>query len=51
VPVQCGWDASGLPSRMSHPVEWHEYPIGHELCADETAVVSRWIRERVTAGL
>jgi len=51
VPVQLGRDASGLLSRMAHPVEWHEYPMGHEICAEEIAVMSRWIQEHLTAAL
>ncbi len=52
VPVRLGRDASALLSRMGHRVEWHEYPaMGHEICAEEISVMSRWIRERMAAGL
>ena len=52
VRVQLGREASGLLSRMAHPVEWHEYPtMGHEICAEEISVVSRWILERMSVAL
>ena len=52
VPVQLGRDASALLSRMKHRVEWHEYPaMGHEICAAEVSVMSRWILERMAADL
>lgn len=28
-------------------VEWHEYPMQHEVCAEEIAVVGRWLRRRL----
>lgn len=27
-----------------YEVEWHAYPMGHEVCMDEIAVLSRWLR-------
>jgi phospholipase/carboxylesterase len=28
------------------PVEWHEFPMGHEVCPEEIEVVRRWLAER-----
>jgi len=28
-------------------VQWHEYPMAHEICAEEIADVSRWLRDRL----
>jgi phospholipase/carboxylesterase len=30
--------------------EWHEYPMQHEVCAEEIAVIAGWLRERLAAG-
>jgi len=27
-----------------YPVEWHEYPMENEVCAEELAVIGRWLR-------
>lgn len=26
------------------PLEWHDYPMGHEVCPEEIAVIARWLR-------
>jgi phospholipase/carboxylesterase len=28
---------------MGHPVEWHEYPMPHSVCAPEIADLNRWL--------
>lgn len=32
---------------QGYPVEWHEYPMQHEVCAEEIAVVGRWLRTQL----
>jgi phospholipase/carboxylesterase len=34
---------------LGHPVEWHEYPMAHSLCAAEIADLDRWLL-RVLGG-
>jgi len=34
---------------LGHPVEWHEYPMPHSVCADEIAALERWLL-RVLGG-
>lgn len=51
VPVAVGRQAGGFLEGMGHPLEWHEYPMDHEICAEEVAVVSRWLRARLPARL
>lgn len=29
---------------LGHPVEWHEYPMPHSVCAAEIADLDRWLR-------
>ena len=26
-------------------VQWHEYPMGHELCLEEVQALSAWLRQ------
>jgi phospholipase/carboxylesterase len=33
-----------------YTVEWHEYPMQHEVCSEEIAVIGRWLRERLAAN-
>ena len=28
---------------LGHPVEWHEYPMPHSVCAEEIADLERWL--------
>lgn len=28
---------------LGHPVEWHEYAMGHSVCAEEIADLQRWL--------
>jgi phospholipase/carboxylesterase len=34
---------------LGHPVEWHEYPMPHSVCAAEIADLERWLL-RVLGG-
>ena len=29
---------------LGHPVEWHEYPMPHSVCAEEIEDLGRWLR-------
>ncbi len=49
VPVSAG-RASAAAWRASAPqadVQWHEFPIGHEVSPDEIAIVGAWLRARL----
>ncbi|MEO6269429.1 MAG: dienelactone hydrolase family protein, partial [Lautropia sp.] len=28
---------------LGHPLEWHEYPMQHSVCAEEIADLNRWL--------
>ncbi|MFT3954109.1 MAG: carboxylesterase [Piscinibacter sp.] len=34
---------------LGHPLEWHEYPMGHSVCPEEIADLNRWLVDRLTA--
>ena len=47
VHVTLGREARDGLAALRYPVEWHEYPMQHEVCAAEIAEVGRWLRERL----
>jgi phospholipase/carboxylesterase len=34
---------------LGHPVEWHEYPMPHSVCAEEIADLNRWLLKTLAA--
>jgi len=42
-----GTGARDALKAQGYPVEWHEYPMQHEVCAEELAEIGRWLRERL----
>jgi phospholipase/carboxylesterase len=32
------------------PADWHEFPMGHEVCPEEIQVIRRWLGERFPVG-
>lgn len=45
LPVALGRAAYDSFSGGERRVEWHEYPIGHEVCMPEIELVAAWLRE------
>ena len=46
VHVTLGQEAREVLTGLGYPIEWHEYPMQHEVCAAEIAEVGRWLGER-----
>jgi phospholipase/carboxylesterase len=44
VHVAMGMEARDVLEAQGYPVEWHEYPMQHEVCAEELAETARWLR-------
>ena len=34
----------------TRPLEWHDYPMGHEVCPEELAVIAKWLRACLGLG-
>ena len=47
VHLTLGQEARDALTALGYCVEWHEYPMQHEVCAAEIAEVGRWLRERL----
>jgi phospholipase/carboxylesterase len=33
--------------QLGYPIQWHEYPMEHSLCADEIVDISQWLQTRL----
>ena len=42
LPIQLGKSAFEALAGAGYPVEWKEYPMGHEVCLEEIRDVSAW---------
>ena len=47
VEIGMGIEARDVLRAQGYAVEWHEYPMQHEVCADELAEIGRWLRARL----
>ncbi len=47
LPLGMGLEARDALRASGYAVEWHEYPMQHEVCAEELAVVATWLRGRL----
>lgn len=44
LPMELGKSSCDSLQQAGYSVEWHEYPMGHEVCLEEIAVISRWLQ-------
>jgi phospholipase/carboxylesterase len=44
VPIAMGIEARDVLGAQGYAVEWHEYPMQHEVCAAELAETAKWLR-------
>jgi phospholipase/carboxylesterase len=47
VHVTLGQEARDVLVGLNYTVEWHEYPMQHEVCTAEIAEVGRWLKARL----
>ena len=47
VPMAGGRAAADRLASLGHPVEWHEYPMPHSVCAEEVRDIGLWLRSRL----
>ena len=43
IPLARASDSRDLLRSLGHPVEWHEYPMAHSVCAEEIVDLNRWL--------
>ncbi len=44
VPYEGGRGSADVLNSLGYQVEWHEYPMGHSVCAKEIADISDWLQ-------
>ena len=48
VPIAMGTEARDVLTAQGYAVEWHEYPMEHEVCASELQETAKWLRGVLT---
>lgn len=48
VPMHAGKQAYDVLQSNGLDVQWHEYPMAHEVCGEEVALIRQWLIERLT---
>ncbi len=43
LPHQLGLETKAMLLKAGCNVEWHEYPMAHEVCRDEISDISHWL--------
>jgi len=46
IPMSIGKAAKDALEELQYPVEWNEYPMGHEVCPGEIKAISQWLQKR-----
>jgi phospholipase/carboxylesterase len=49
VPMMMGAGSMTYLSGLGYPVEWHQYPMQHSVCAEEIQDISAWLRKILKA--
>ena len=50
VPQMLGMLARDFLRGLGYTIDWHGYPMAHQVCAEEIADLRRWIGDRIAAG-
>jgi len=50
VPLAVAEDSRRLLEELGYQVEWHVFPMPHSVCAEEIAVIRRWLFQRLGYG-
>ncbi len=43
VPLARGAASRDALQALGHPVEWHDYPMGHSVCVEEITALNQWL--------
>ena len=50
VPFQAGERSAALLRQLGFTVDWHAYPMAHQVCAEQIGDLGDWLSARFTAG-
>lgn len=45
IAIQLGLDTRRRLHELGYPVQWHEYPMEHQVCMEEIEAISAWMSE------
>ncbi len=48
IALTLGTTSRDLLQQAGYPVEWYQYPMGHEVCLEEIRAISGWLKDRLT---
>jgi phospholipase/carboxylesterase len=51
VPLALGKEGHDGLRAAGYPVAWQEFPMAHEVCPAQIAAISRWLQQRLSAGV
>lgn len=46
IPLAVAVDTAGVLNTLGFPIEWHEYPMAHAVCAEELQALGDWLDAR-----
>ncbi|MEM1411432.1 MAG: alpha/beta hydrolase [Pseudomonadota bacterium] len=46
IPITRAVTAREALTQLNYSVEWHDYPMGHEVCHEEIADIGHWLNQR-----
>ncbi len=49
LPMVMGEYTRDALQELGYQVEWHAYPMAHQVCPDEIDVIGRWLKERLAS--
>ena len=41
--------SAGVLTTLGYRVEWQSYPMEHQVCAEEVALIARWLKDRLAS--
>lgn len=50
IPYTLGRASAQQLDAAAYPLEWHEYPMPHSVCAEEIEDIERWLAQRLAGG-
>ncbi|NIJ70330.1 alpha/beta hydrolase family protein [Xanthomonas sp. 60] len=50
VPHAVGVFSHDILTGLGLPVQWQDYPMGHQVCAEEITALGDWLQSRLSAG-
>ncbi|MGY8562066.1 alpha/beta hydrolase [Paracidovorax citrulli] len=50
IPLAVAVDTAGVLNTLGFPIEWHEYPMAHAVCAEELQALGDWLDARFASA-